>query len=144
MIVGAPQQRLPGTEPEPIFVRLVAEGVPATKKNSMRPLKMGAFVKLVPSAAYLEWRDVVVPQLRGQFRGLLQIDREVNVCALIYRARNVGDLDGYFCAIGDTLQEARVLDNDRLISGWDGSRRLLDPRRPRVELVISDLDNGGF
>src|ERR1017187_7823878 len=63
----------------------------------------------------------------------------VNVCALIYRARAVGDLDNYLHAVGDALQKAGVLANDKQIEGWDHSRKLIDRECPRVEIEITPL-----
>jgi len=80
----------------------------------------------------------------GAGRSAQPIEVPVLVEARIYRARNLGDLSGYLDAIGDVLQTAGVVANDRQIQGWpmptDGALPLrLDPARPRVELVITPL-----
>lgn len=63
----------------------------------------------------------------------------VSVCALIYRDADRGDLTGYLQAIGDALERAGVVTNDKLIHSWDGSRKLIDRARPRVEIEIGPL-----
>ena len=63
----------------------------------------------------------------------------VNLCATVYRAKNVGDLGNYLAAVCDALEKAGVVENDRLIGGFDGSRLLTDPKRPRVEIALRPL-----
>ena len=51
-----------------------------------------------------------------------------------------GDLLGYLDGIADALQEAGVVEDDKWILGWDGSRLDKDAAAPRVELVIGPLE----
>jgi hypothetical protein len=118
--------------------RLVLLGAPRTKKNSGRWLKFGRRTKLVPSAAYLTWRNAVVPQLRLAWAGRPPIAFPVNVAAVFYRDAARGDLVNFMQSLADVLEEARVVENDRLIQGWDGSRLTKDAARSRVELGISN------
>ena len=74
----------------------------------------------------------------------LPLSAPVLVEAVVYREANRGDLSGYLDAIGDVLQTAGVVANDRQIVGWpmpsDGSLPLrIDRERPRIELVIHVL-----
>lgn len=117
---------------------LTLDGIPRTKKNSARILRFGKFNKVVPSKAYLEWRDAVLPQMQRQWqRG--GIAWPVNVRATVYRDALRGDLLGYLDGIADAMQEAGVVADDKWILGWDGSRLDKDAAAPRVELVIGPL-----
>lgn len=121
-------------------VRLVIEGPPRTKKNSLRRIKRGRRVFTVPSEAHEAWEATAVPQLVRQSRGLTQWaihGRAVNMRALVYRDRAVGDLLNYLAAISDALERAGVVANDKLIASVDGSRLLLDRERPRVEIELT-------
>lgn len=118
--------------------RLTLDGAPRTKKNSLRRVMVGKFLKSIPSAQYLAWRDAVLPQMRMQWRRL-PLAQPVNVRATIYRDANRGDLLGYLDGIADALEEAGVVDDDKWILGWDGSRLDKCAERPRVELEIGPL-----
>lgn len=99
----------------------------------------GKFKKIVPSKQYLEWRDGVVPQMVAQQRGRPSIAEPVNVRAVVYRDALRGDLIGFLQGIADAMQEAKVLVDDELICGWDGSRLAKDATNPRVEIWIEKL-----
>ena len=118
---------------------LVIEGAPRTKKTSNRILRFGRFNKIVPSEAYLAWRDAAVPQLREQGR-LVSWARPVNVRAVVYRDANRGDLIGYLQGLADALQEAGVIVDDKFITGWDLSRLAKDAVRPRIEIEITPME----
>lgn len=62
----------------------------------------------------------------------------VSVEAAIYRQRATGDVQGFQQALGDFLEGQGILQNDRLIEHWDGTRRLKDAAVPRVELIIRE------
>ncbi|MEP6651842.1 MAG: hypothetical protein ABJA82_00695, partial [Myxococcales bacterium] len=68
-----------------------------------------------------------------------RLDIPVNLTAVVYREKNLGDLIGYLQAIADALESAEVVTNDRLIVSFDGSRMLKDPSRPRVEITIEPV-----
>lgn len=125
-------------------MRLVIKGPPRTKKTSNRVLKFGRFTKVVPSEAWIAFRDAAVPQLMRQLEqeDAYTISTPVTINAQIYRDARRGDLVGYLTSIADVLEEAAVVSNDVLIEGWDGSRMLLDRENPRVEIEIRDLSDG--
>lgn len=138
----------------------VIEGAPATKKTSNRVFqvpKKGArkcfgcgrwrpgesFTKIMPSEEFEAWEAEALHQMimikaKLARRGVnLPIAGLVSIEALIYRPTNTtGDFNGYTQAIGDMLQKARVIFNDRQIEDWDGTRKLIDRARPRVEITI--------
>lgn len=138
----------------------VIAGPPRTKKNSGRivtiPNKgarrcpvcnhVAGYPKLLPSEQYGIWLEsaleqclVIKSRLRQQ--GIqLPVAGLVSIKALIYRAQASGDLCGYLQAIGDMLQAAEIIQDDVQIDSWDGSRRLKDAARPRVEMWITVLE----
>jgi Holliday junction resolvase RusA-like endonuclease len=122
-----------------VIARFIIEGPPSTKKNSARILRRAdGSPFIMPSKRAKSWAKAAVPQLRQQDTAPDPIDRPVNVAALVYRERAVGDLVNYLQAIADALEAAGVVRNDRLIVSWDGSRLLKDKARPRVEVVIAE------
>lgn len=118
---------------------LVVFGAVRTKKTSNRVLRFGRFNKVVPSAEWCAYRDLAVPQLRAQWGARTPLARDVRVTAIFYRDRRVGDLVGYMQSIADVLEEAGVLEDDKYVVSWDGTRLGHDKARPRVELVIEEL-----
>jgi len=134
----------------------VIDGAPRTKKNSGRIVTIPAgrrcrfcgvargFSKLLPSEAHEEWYKSAITQafvikalLAG--RGVeLPISGAVSVECLVYcENRNIGDVAGYYQAVGDFLQSAGIIVNDSQIEDWDGSRRAVDKHRPRIEIYIT-------
>lgn len=137
----------------------VVYGPPRTKKTSNRiyqvPKKGGrkcfgcgqwrpgeSFTKIMPSEQYELWEADALSQMIGikmklGARGVrLPIAGLVSIEALIYRDADQGDVAGFHQAIGDMLQAAGVLLNDKQIEDWDGTRRLKDRANPRVEISI--------
>jgi Holliday junction resolvase RusA-like endonuclease len=137
-------------------------GRPITKKNSPRivnigPMcrvcgKRGGFPKVLPSEAYRTWEEDAIRQcmaIKPKLRAAgveLPIVHPVGIEALFYIAPTKAgamrldcpDLSNLMEAVADMLQEAGILQDDRLIADWDGSRRLLG--EPRVEIFIEILE----
>lgn len=144
------------------MLRLVIPGAPRTKKTSNRIVRIGrgenAFNKILPSEAYENWfkqsMGLIVPPLRVWARQNnfdLPIRGQVWVKAIFYAENaNVGDLTGYEQGLADFLQSPRmskktgkltrdgagVIDDDKQIASWDGSRVRIDRADPRIELEI--------
>lgn len=122
-------------------MRLVILGPPRTKKNSSRiARRRDGSPFILPSSSARAWEREAVLQLRRQDTSPDPISSPVNVAALVYRERAVGDLVNYLEAIADALEAAGVVKNDKWIVSWDGSRLLKDAARPRVELVIGEAE----
>ena len=141
----------------------VVRGIPRTKKNSPRVVnigpmcrtcgKRGGFPKVLPSLAYEQWETAALrectaikPKLRAA--GVeLPIVHPISVEALFYLVPTNNGLMRLDCpdisnleeAVGDMMQEAGIIANDRQIEDWDGSRRFLDKSNPRVEIYITIL-----
>lgn len=120
-------------------LRLTIPGKPRTKKNSSRITGRGTHPRLLPSKAWQEWADAVVPQIKAwrERQGLQPIAVDVNCAALFYRDALRGDAVGYYQGLADVLEHAGIVINDKWIVSWDGSRLKKDASRPRVELVLT-------
>ena len=127
-------------------MRFVIAGPPRTKKNSPRILRgKGGRPFVAPSKASERWqRDAAIEMQRTRrCAGWPEpYDVPVNLKALVYRDRDVGDLDNFIAAICDALEAADIVTNDKLIRAHDGSRLLIDRERPRVEIEVTPLDEG--
>ena len=130
-------------------MKLVIEGAPRTKKNSLRRLKRGKRIFTVPSAAHEQWEAIAVAQLRRQFTewsrgwpgGHGPLSAPINMKATVYRERaGRADLLNYLSAVSDALERAGVLEDDRLVASVDGSRLLLDRGHPRVEIDLTPCE----
>jgi len=117
---------------------LIVLGPPRTKKNHGRLVRSGRRFRLLPSAAHERWLGSALPQLHRQW-WRPPLTCPIAVRAVFYRERNVGDLVNYMQALADALERAHVIENDRLIQSWDGSRLAKDAARPRIELEIVPL-----
>jgi Holliday junction resolvase RusA-like endonuclease len=132
-------------------VKLVIEGAPRTKKNSLRRIRRGRKTFTVPSAAHEAWEAIAIPQLRYQWgrvcteadwlRGRVTYGGpwtgDLNMRAIVYRDRAVGDLLNYLASVSDALERAGVVEDDKLIVSVDGSRLAIDRARPRVEIELT-------
>jgi len=113
-------------------------GAPRTKKNHSRLIRPGL---ILPSQPFCEYEKLALPQLRVAWRGKAPIAAQLNLKASIVRDRQTGDLVGYLQGLCDLLEKAGIVDDDRLIRGFDGSRLLNICRTPgRVYIVLSDLE----
>jgi Holliday junction resolvase RusA-like endonuclease len=107
---------------------------------------MPGFPKLLPSEAYLEWEAAALQQCIRIKRELARAGVSLPVVALvsieahIYRETNTGDTAGYIQAIGDMLQKAEIIKDDRQIEDFDGTRRFKDAINPRVEIFITIVE----
>lgn len=117
-------------------------GPPRTKKNHGRVIVRGGRRFHIQSIAYEQWHDVAMVHLAGirvalrLKRVVLPVSGSIQVRATFYRDRLAGDLVGYEQALGDVLEETGIIQNDKLIYSWDGTRLDLDRVRPRIEVEI--------
>jgi hypothetical protein len=105
--------------------------------------KVNGFPKLIPSDAHKTWHDYAMQQslqIKAKLvsRGVaLPIVSGVSVEAHFYQDMDRADAVGLYESLGDFLQDAGILANDKLIEDWDGSRRFADKMRPRVEVWLT-------
>ncbi len=130
-------------------MKLTIVAAPRTKKNSGIITTRGRYPRILPSAAFSAWNRIAQLQLaavraaikNNGYASMLPYAEPVNVRALFYRERLTGDAVGYYQALGDALQEGLIVENDRLIVSWDGSRMLKDKDNPRIEIEITEAND---
>ena len=111
---------------------------PRTKKNHGQIIHVKGRPVMMPSPEYRAWESGC-KRAAVYDRTAPAIAHEVNCCALIYREVRTGDAVGYYQAIADTLEHLGIVQNDRLIVSWDGTRMLKDPDNPRVEVTLTAI-----
>ena len=95
----------------------------------------------MPSHAFADWNRSAQFHLAPVARALkTAIAQPVNCRALIYRDALRGDAVGYYQALADALEEAGIIENDRLVVSWDGSRLLKDADNPRIEVTLEAVE----
>jgi len=118
---------------------------PVTKKNhsNIVTLKTGRTI-LLPSKAYIAFEKEVCKFVKVEFGNkFTPIDFPVNIQAIYYQDSNRrADLCNYHAALHDALVKAKLLldDNFKIIVSTDGSRVLVDKNNPRVEVMITKLE----
>jgi Holliday junction resolvase RusA-like endonuclease len=128
----------PSMPRKPTAVSFFIPGAPRTKKNHGWRTKQGA---QMPSHAFIEWNRSAQVHLAPVARAIKQpIAVTVNCRALFYRDALRGDAVGYYQALADALEEAGIVENDRLIVSWDGSRLLKDADNPRIEVTLEAVE----
>lgn len=118
--------------------RLTIPGKPITKKTSQQIIRVKGRMRLVPSKATKTWEIGATMLLQGQWKGRPPLLGLIALDVKVYRGVEIGDLTNYLNAIGDVLQAARVIGNDRQIQtihAWN----LLDRAKPRVEIDLWEL-----
>jgi Holliday junction resolvase RusA-like endonuclease len=118
-------------------------GPPRTKGNSRVFASTKGKPVFLPSAPYRKWLKAAMQQLpiiRLATRILEPLRCPVRVSAVFYRQCAAGDLDNFKKGLGDYLHRARLIENDRQIVSWDGSKLDKDAARPRVEVAIQTME----
>lgn len=117
------------------------KGAPRTKKNHQQILKNRSGRPFVaPSKDFLLYQEKCLWQIKTPQRS---ISEAVNVKAVYYMPnRRRVDLVNLLEATDDILVKAGVLADDcaAVVAGHDGSRVLLDRKRPRVEITITEME----
>ena len=115
-------------------LRLTFYGAPRTKKTHNQLRMSGGRLKVIPSAAWMRWRDECLKQVHPWMR---LRDQAYNVSADFYRERATGDAVGFYTGLADVLEEAGIVSNDRFLVSWEGSRLLVDREHPRTEITLA-------
>lgn len=113
-------------------IRLTLLGPPRSKKNH-------TVTHGVQSPAYRKYHADALDQL--QFcKPLKDIDYNLNAQFFVDGYGKNADLVGLLQALADTLQDAKVVTNDKQFRGFDGSRVHHDhDTEPRTEIEITPL-----
>lgn len=142
--------------------RLWIVGAPRTKKN--HGVLIHGRSQLIPSASYRDWEkkaQIVVldpvgsqktvwafnwkkgsqkrPNPLPKPKTFVPVGIPLNCHATFYRERETGDAVGYYQALADLLEARGILDNDRQIVAWDGTRLRKDPDSPSVVVVLTEM-----
>jgi hypothetical protein len=139
---------------------VVVHGIPRTKKTSNVVTTVKGRHIVLPSKDWRDWvRDAEIT-IRGipfvKHKGGLPrlVHRHqvpevelwtplavpLNCAATFYLGnRQHGDTVGYMQGLADLLEERQVIENDRLLATWDGSRLVHDGSTPRVELTLEPV-----
>ncbi len=138
-----------------VEVQFSIPGAPRTKKTSPQIVQAMGRAVLVPSEAHKRWFRVAMmsaPIIRTKLidQGVpLPLRNQVSISALFFRQTNTGDAVGYYQALGDYIQAPRhkngkttrrgagLINDDRQIRDWDGSRLLKDADNPRIEVTMT-------
>ncbi len=131
-------------------MKIVINSQPITKKNSINMVDIGKQCPCcrrkarsipLPSKAFKAYERLALEQLAhypSRHTGAVQIT------ALYYlKTARRPDLNNLMGATADILQAAGIIDDDKNIVSWDGSRIAgVDKERPRVEITIEKM--GGW
>lgn len=134
-----------------MLIRLIAPGQPVSAKNSKRGFVVtskrtgGQYAAVARSKAIIAWYGRIVPEIATQFAstGLRRIAAPVHVDTYQFLqheplSKANPDGDAVVSAVYDALVKAFVIEDDRFVMSWGGSRQQ-DAARPRVEIEIRVL-----
>ena len=120
-------------------MRFTILGPPRTKKNHQRIGRVRGRPVIFQARTAEGWEEIAVIQLRAVWKLRPPCPTPVAMRAMVYREKDTGDLGNYLAAICDALERAGIVENDRLIQSFDGSRLRLDRENPRVEIDLEAM-----
>ena len=120
-------------------IKIILEGNPATKKNSMQVghNKYTGRTFLTQNRRYKEYEKQCLMQIRKL--EIEEINEPVNVRCVYYRdSLRRCDLPNLINATLDILVKGHVISDDNfgIVESLDGSRVFIDKENPRVEIII--------
>ena len=124
------------------MINLILKGRPTTKKNSQQiVLAKNGRRFVIQSKQYLAYENDCLWQLKIQYKGGVVTDK-LNLQAHYYMpTKRMPDLINLMQATCDILEKARVIENDKNIVSFDGSRIIgIDKNNPRCEIKIERRD----
>lgn len=124
------------------MVKLVLEGRPITKKNHQQiVLAKNGKRFVIQSKQYLIYEGDALWQLKIKYKGEM-IKSKMNLKAHYYMPdKRMPDLINLMQATCDILEKARVIENDKNIISFDGSRIMgIDKSNPRTEIEIEKIN----
>lgn len=117
---------------------------PATKKNSGQIIQVKGRSILIPSKQYKQFEKDCLPYLYRVKDTAGVINYPVNVqCVFFTETKRKIDLPNLLNAIDDAMVKSGLFvdDNRDIIAAHDGSRVFHDKFNPRIEIVISGMEN---
>jgi Holliday junction resolvase RusA-like endonuclease len=112
-----------------------------TKKNSQILSTRGPRPITIASKAYRAWNksaQMYLMVFRTKCLVPLPLKMPVNCRALFYQTQDVADANNLYAALADALQEGRIIENDKQIRSWDGSRMFIDKQNPRCDVFLEE------
>jgi len=124
------------------MIKLILTGRPITKKNSQIPIrtKTGKYF-IIQSKQYREYEKNCLLQIQAQHFMTLTFTSKVSLKALYYMPdKRLPDLLNLLQATADIVEKAQVIENDKNIVSFDGSRIMgVDKENPRCEIFIEEM-----
>lgn len=131
---------------------IIIHGQPITKKNSVNMVDIGRQCPCcrrreksipLPSKAFKAYEKDAKAQLRLTSR---RYTGPVEICCHYWlQTARRPDLNNLLAATADILQAAGIIDDDRHVISWDGSRIMgKDAVNPRVEICIRECDHANL
>lgn len=118
--------------------------VPRTKKNNGQIVMRGKFPMLLPSKSYMEFEKACLPYLKHVKNTTGVINYPVNMqCTFFTETKRRIDLPNLLNAIDDAaVKSGLIVDDCRdIIASHDGSRVYHDKYKPRIEVIITKMQN---
>ena len=122
------------------MTNIILLGRPITKKNHQQMVVAGNGRKfLIQSKAYRLYEKDCLKQLMYLYKGKT-IEGKLSMEALYYMPTKARpDLLNLLQATSDILEKAKVIENDKNIYSFDGSRIMgKDKDNPRVEILLEE------
>lgn len=120
-------------------MNLTILGPPVTKSNHQKIIQVRGRPMVIQSAPYRKWEKSALEQLARLLPLAPATAAPVSLKAIFYRERRTGDLGNYLKALCDVIERAGLIENDRLIHSFDGSRLAWDKTNPRVEFEVMPM-----
>jgi len=120
---------------------IILLGRPITKKNHQQMVVAGNGRKfLIQSKAYRLYEKDCLKQLMYLYKGKT-IEGKLSMKALYYMPTKARpDLLNLLQATSDIIEKAKVIENDKNIYSFDGSRIMgKDKDNPRVEILLEEV-----
>ena len=126
-------------------MKIIIIGDPRTKKNHSRLVYRGGRTFLIPSQQYQKYESEFIAQCMEQGIWNKNLNYRMNIeCKYYMHTRRRVDLNNLLEGTTDCLVAAKVITDDesKIVAGHDGSRVLYDKENPRVEITITELEEG--
>ena len=117
---------------------------PATKKNSGQIIQVKGRNILIPSKQYKQFEKDCLPYLNRVKNAAGIINFPVNVqCVFFTETKRKIDLPNLLNAVDDAMVKSGLIidDNRDIIAAHDGSRVFYDKYTPRIEIIITEMNN---
>lgn len=118
------------------MIRITFPGIAVSKKNSRRIVKKKRAHISIPSTAYVVWNKRMTTIITAQYEGP-PITFKINLQVVFFYTTENFDMSNHIASIEDTLQDAKILDDDRLVYGYDGSAKVYLCERCQYRKVVT-------